>query len=205
MANVPFNVSELSVQTLYPVLVFGASLSLAASVWLLISPTSFGKHRGTLGLWFSLQRALRPLDEPRTVERFLYRHHKVLGVFLIAGSTFALYSQAFHFDYSRLHALLDQGARSGMLAALIDGATRFLFFGNLFAFAIGVVVLLRPSLLKDAEMQANRWVSIRQMMRFLNKPRHLSGEDRLERHGRVIGLFVALASLYVLMAIGIWA
>lgn len=203
MTNAPFNLSESLVQALHPVLAAGASLSLAAGLWLLISPASFGKHSGTLGRWFSLQRALSPLDEPRTVERFLYRHHKVLGVFLIAGSTFALYSQAFQFDYSRLHALFDQGAHPAMLAALIDGAARFLFFGNLFAYAIGVIVLLRPSLLKDAETRANRWVSVRQMLRFLDKSRCPSGEGRLERRGRAIGLFAALASLCVLMVIGI--
>jgi hypothetical protein len=94
------------------------------------------------------------LDSRLTIERPLYRHHRVFGAVVIAGalSCFAV-----------LWALQRQSALAGALfgsAGTWGGWAAILAAWALAAFAlgIGVFALIRPSALKKIEAAANRWI-----------------------------------------------
>ena len=94
------------------------------------------------------------LDLRRTIERPLYRHHRVFGAVVIAGAVSC---------FAALWALERKPALAGALfesAGTWGGWAAILAAWALAAFAlgIGVFVLIRPSALKKLEAAANRWI-----------------------------------------------
>jgi hypothetical protein len=72
------------------------------------------------------------------------------------------------------------------------------------AIIFGLVVILRPSLLKKIESWSNNWVSTEELLKPLDKTIDIS-HRWLPRHPRVFGLFVALGSLFILLNLGGYA
>lgn len=72
-----------------------------------------------------------------------------------------------------------------------------LVFGNLFAFAIGIIMLAAPRYLKALFKFSNRWISTRQMTKPLEKPR--PADHILLRYPRVFGgILLASAALILI-------
>lgn len=203
MAEIWQSANGILLQAVFRVLVAGAGFSLAAGLWLLVSPAGFAARLAPMNRWFSLRRILKPLEVPRATERLLYRHHKILGTFLVLGSTYTLYWQTFHFSRLPVRSLL-LSVQPWLRDALVESTALFLFFGNLCAFGIGIIVLLRPSLLKGLEESANRWISTRRMPRALEQPRADLDDILLVRHPRLTGVFVVLGSLYILLMAAVY-
>ncbi len=69
----------------------GAVLALIISPFLLFRPSLLrGFERGA-NQWFSLQRALKPLDVARSgVDEYVFRHARLVGVLLLFGSLYTL-------------------------------------------------------------------------------------------------------------------
>jgi len=176
-------------------LLAAAAVAAAAGMWLLAAPGSFLKANAWLGRWYSTRRALHRLDRPIAVERRLYRHHRLVGAALTAGSLYATWRLATAYDEARLVAALRPELPAPLAGTLLTGWTVFLLLGNLAALAAGLAVLVRPSALRDLEAWANRWISTRRALRFLDLPH--DGPDRLvARHPRLAGA--------VLLAVAAW-
>ncbi len=180
-------------------LLAAAAVAACAGLWLLAAPRGFLRANAWLGRWYSTQRALHPLERPIAVERPLYRHHRLLGALLTAGSLYATWRLATAYDEARLVAALRPELPAPLAGALLTGWTVFLLLGNLAALAAGIAVLVRPSALKGLEAWANRWISTRRALRFLDVPR--GGPDRLvARHPRLTGALLLAAALWLAAA-----
>lgn len=90
--------------------------------------------------------ALKLLDKPWTIERMIYRHHRLFGLVILFAGVFCIWQMS----RTRLIELLGD---STTLAILVGA----LLIGQAFNLAIGLVMLLRPSLLKPLEAVGNRW------------------------------------------------
>jgi len=184
------------VEALHRLLLVAAAAAAVAGAWLALAPRSFLRLNAWLGRWYSTRRALHPLDRPIAVERHLYRHHRLLGALLTAGSLYATWRLATAYDEARLVAALRPELPAPLAGALLTGWTVFLLLGNLAALAAGIAVLVRPSALKGLEAWANRWISTRQALRFLDVPH--DGPDRLvARHPRLAGALLLAAALWL--------
>ncbi|NJD34443.1 MAG: hypothetical protein FIA96_06355 [Betaproteobacteria bacterium] len=92
------------------------------------------------------------LERPRRVERFIYRHHRLFGVAIVAGALMLL-------------AVLGAGKPLLFWVVLPGGpsvraAMVVLWVLAVAVLVIGIIVLVRPSALKGVETLANRWIQL---------------------------------------------
>lgn len=171
-------------------------VAFATGLVMIISPARMAEIKTFFDRQFSLRRALKPLDIPRYKERFYYRHHKLIGSFVVLGSLFSLSVLGLGNHAQKAMALFSQSFNRVVVEILIQSAEWFLFLGNLFALSIGLIVLLRPSLLKGFEAQANRWLTTRPYTRPLESY-HPEVDRSAMLHERLYGLFFILGAVYI--------
>ncbi len=192
-------VTTLLTKTLLMLLITGSMTGLIVGVWMLIRPESFLRANQFLSQWHSVRKATKPLMVARRTERFVYRHHRPVGLLILAGSAYVLYVLIYFYDQKRLSAAIFGDAYYSPLAEwLVPGLTLALGVGVLFAMGIGGFLLIRPSLLKGFESWANRWVSLRRASRALDEMHE--GPDRfLIRWRPWVAMALILGSLYALI------
>jgi len=95
------------------------------------------------------------------------------------------------------------GLPSGLVGGLLDALVLCVLLGALFSAFVSLFLLLRPSLLKDFEQVANRWVSLRRGLKTVEVPR--AGLDEyIFKYGRQAGIFLMVGSLYTLALLTFW-
>jgi hypothetical protein len=194
--------TTLLTKTLLMLLITGSMTGLIVGVWILIRPESFLRANKFLSEWHSLRKATKPLMVSRPTERFVYRHHRPVGLLILASSAYVLYVLVYYYDQKKLGAAMFGGGYYSPLAEwLVPGLAVALGVGVLFAMAIGGFLLVRPSMLKGFEAWANRWVSLRRASRVLDEMHE--GPDRfLIRWRPWVATALILGSLYALIRLG---
>jgi len=127
--------------------------------------------------------ALRTLDRQWHIERLIYRHHRWFGVLVLAAAGFCLWQ-------------LLRSSAAGLLAA--PGTASILLWvlvtGQLVNVLIGLVLLIRPSLLKPVEAIGNRWHRLD-----IDRGRHPRSIRITAALLAVIGLIVLIGSAALLL------
>lgn len=187
------------VQGLALVLLLGLLLALLVGVLLLARPQALFALNQRLSRWVDTRQTFNLLDQPRHLERFFYRHHRVLGALIVLGAGYVLLRWAFAYDRSDLAALLSpRWAARGMdwiplaLEAVLVGL-------HVAILAIGVLIVFRPSLLKGVEKAANRWQDGPETTPLDSVVGTLDGT--FEGHPRVSGLILVISALWCLLAL----
>ncbi|MGM0593032.1 MAG: hypothetical protein ACQETD_00735 [Pseudomonadota bacterium] len=173
-----------------------ALLGVVAGLWLLLHPGSFLRLSRRANRSYSLRRRLRPLEIRRSADRYIYRHHRGFGLFVILASCYTLYRLLFHLGDSRAAQLLGEHLNPHLGGWIFNALIAFLILAHLFTAIVGLVIHNRPSTLKSLEEQANRWISTRERSRWLDKPIHLP-DQLLQARPRQTGLLLLLPSLYL--------
>lgn len=173
-----------------------AASGLVIGLWLIIAPVSYARLEERASRSISLRRALRPLEISRNLDRYIYRHHHLPGLLIIAASSYTLYRLLFLFHPEQGQHLLAGLLPAPLCEALFNALQLTLILGHLFAIVIGLVLYLRPSALKGLESGANRWISSREKSRWLDTSYNLPAR-LIESHPRLLGLAVLLLSLYL--------
>ena len=187
------------VQGLLVVLIVGLMLALCVGVLLLVRPQALFALNAILNRWIDTGAALSKLDQPHHIERFLYRHHRILGVMIVAGAGFVLWRWAFAYERSEvLVALGTPFLNKGLdwIPAALETALVALHGAILM---VGIVVMFRPSLLKSFERTANHW---QRGPATAPLDAVVVGVDgAVEDHPRVSGLLLVLAACWCLLAL----
>jgi len=198
MSNLPADALPWA-QGLALVLVLGLATALLVGVMLLVRPAALFAINQRLSRWVDTQAAFSALDEPRHLERFFYRHHRVLGLLVVLGALTVLSRWAMSYDRSGVMAMLGpRWIASGMdwiplaLEALLVAL-------HVLILAVGAVIFVRPSLLKGFEKAANRWQEAPGAARLDSKVADLDGT--VEGHPRVSGLLLVLSATWCLLAL----
>ena len=154
--------------------------------------------------WVSTAKFTHPLDRIFRVERFVYRHHKPLGLLVVGGALYVLYVFLFNFDQKATISVLSNSMSPSLAAWLLEAMVVALVAGSVFAAIVGAFLLLRPSLMRGFETSANRWRATDETIMRLEVMRDFP--DRfIARHIRGVGVLVVIGSLYVLSVFGILA
>ncbi len=97
---------------------------------------------------------LKTLDRPWRTERLIYRHHRAFGGGIAVGAVILLAVLARH-----------HGISFKPLSWPSSGAAQLMLLVRLAAWSfaclslpIGIIIAIRPSVLKGIEVKANRWV-----------------------------------------------
>lgn len=183
-------------------LLLGAAFALVIGLLMLLAPAVVNRLRATLDRRYSGRQAMKPMEIPRYEERGFYRHHKAWGAFISLGALVYLAVFFFAYDHAAATRVLADYMNRHLAAWLVDSGVIVLTAGNLLALAIGLIVFIRPSLLKGVEARANRWLSTRRLLRPLEDEH--GGPDRFAlAHPRLTGVLLSLGSLFVLASFGL--
>lgn len=167
---------------------FGLGLVLRAN-WCLAANTAMSR-------WISTRRLLRALEQPRDLQRPLYRLHRVLGLLVVLGAAYTLLVLAGLRDLKPLARIFGGARHVLVLEVYFEAARWFLVGGNAFALAVGAILVIRPSLLKGVEAWANRHYSMRAFGKFMETMIY-TPDTVVAAYPRACGAIIALAGLWV--------
>ncbi len=186
-------------QGLLAVLVLGLVLAFIVGVLLLARPRALFALNARLSRWVETGSTFRMLDQPHHLERFFYRHHRVVGALIVAGAGYVLWNWGFAYDRSDVLAIL---GRSWVTAGLdwVPAAMEVVVVALHGAIlAVGLLVLFRPSLLKGLERTANRWQAGPATTPLDAVVGNLDGT--FEGYPRISGLVLVVSAFWCLLAL----
>ncbi len=129
-------------------------------------------------------------DRIVSIERGFYRNHKLMGGLIVAGAIYIL----LFFSVSLSNAHLISSGQDSLPVSLLEVllmTARILFLSlGVLILLLGAVVIWRPSLLRDIETKANRWVSLGRFFSWL-----AVFEWVVMHHARKTGVLLSLLSL----------
>jgi len=172
-------------------------------LWILILPTRFLKTGQSLGKWVSTEEYFDAMDKPRYQESLIYRYHRTAGSLIMLGAAYTLVV---------LIARVDLNAMAGALPTVVNAFWSEWFYGalhsllvvaNMVAIIVGVIVFLRPSMLKGIEMTLNRWIVPESRLKRLDDPHEISVDVFPGGNPRLFGLAVTLAGLYIMLSMAV--
>lgn len=188
--------NEILRQSVLAFLWIGSAVGILVGIGLLFRPQQVGQLNHYLSRWVGSSRLNKVLDRPRWIDRFFYRHHRLLGTAVFVGAMAVLYIFLFQYNFRRISALIPRN-----YWWLSDALIGMLLIGSVVAVLVGFIVLIRPSLLRDIEKSANRWISTEHLHVQFNAM-HFSVEKSLLRHHRLAGVAILLGSLYIIVVLG---
>ncbi len=171
-------------------------VTLLAGVLMFFAPGSMVRAGNVLNRWVSSERWLSPLEDPWRIERYFYRKHVFVGAVIVIAALYTLLMLLINFEGVGV-ASKSLGVHEDIIMTwLVESVVMFVILGSLCTLIVGIIVIVRPSLLKGFESWMNRWIRTDSVLDPLDAPH---GElDRLfsSRH-RLVGLIVMAGSLYV--------
>jgi hypothetical protein len=180
-------------------LVVGLGAALVVGLMLLARPATLFAVNARLSRWIDTDERLRKLETPLMWERVFYRHHRILGSILTAGAAFVLLSWMFRYDRSSLMRMLGPQWSASHLDWIVAAAEWLVVALHALILLVGVVVFVRPSLLKNIERTANQWHDI---PRSRSLDVHLVRLDTgFELYPRLSGLILVLAATWCLVVL----
>jgi len=186
-------------QSLAIFLHIAAMLGILLGSLLVFKPDLLERINRVANRWISLRHVERMLDRSFSIEHWFYRYHRLLGIAIVLGATYILIYFGFLFDKAYALQHLGSKAPARLLDILLDALILFLLLGAAVALVAGLIVWLRPSLLRGFEEGANQWVSTRRATKVLDVP-HDQLERFVTRHARQIGWLLLLGSIYLFFA-----
>jgi len=146
---------------------------------LLVAPQATLRLSARFGRHDPLAPLLSWCDERRFVERYVYRHHHLVGTAVMLGAIYA--------GYGLLQA--PQPAPDSWAALVVIALARFLLIANIMLVFVGALIFVRPSALKGVERWSNRWVAV-------PFPAQEVREAWIEHNPRVVGAIFLIAGVY---------
>lgn len=194
MINTPFDIYLWHALSIF--LLLGAMLGIMLGLVLIFKPQLVEQLNRVANHWISTRGISRILDRSISIERWFYRHHRVAGTFIMLGAAYIFIDFAFWLDKA---AMLQRYARLmpiKMLQGLLDAVVSFALIAGFAAFIAGLLIFLRPSLLKGLEQSSNQWVSMRRVTKVFDVPR-----DQVDifvvKYAQHVGWILLLGSIYL--------
>ncbi len=168
---------------------------------LVISPKKIKRISQPLDRWISTEAFFKIFDKTYFVERIFYHHHRLLGLLIMLGALYVIYSFAFSIDVDASISWLPVIKHPVISSWIYDSLFYVLIGMNTIIVIFGALIFIRPSLLKSIEMYSNRWITSDKALQQLNRS-HDIPEEIFHRNIRLFGVAVILAGIYIMMSTG---
>ena len=150
--------------------------------------------------WFARHQPMKPLQKTIKIERYVYRRHRYFGALVLSGAAFTLYSLLYRYNERNVVEAYTRYFNRTVVEWVVQSAAAALALGTVCAALIGLVMLIRPSLLKGIEAWSNRQYHTPNPAKLLYRYRvHGRFDHFATSHPHLAGLIISLASLYVLL------
>jgi hypothetical protein len=149
--------------------------------------------------WVSLQDSLRPMDQPRDIDKAVYRHRRWFGATFAICGAYTVYMLMFSIDFAAVIAALDRTTAPVIIELLVTNMKWFLVLGGVLAFVVGIMMFMSTYALSAFDARFNRWYSPGKLGEDVDKM-HLTLDNWAEAFPRTVGLVIAFGSAAVLTA-----
>jgi hypothetical protein len=173
----------------------GSVVGVLVGVAMLLKPEQLMRLNQQASRWVCTEKIAVQFDCRRRVEPFIYRHHRLMGSAVLIGAVFVLHTFLFRYNLRFISTLIPKN-----YWWLSDALVTMLLIGSVLAALIGGIVLTKPSLLRDIETSANRWICTERVSSWINSKHHFI-EQFFFRYHRFFGALILTTSLYVLVVL----
>ena len=175
-------------------LLVGAAMGVGVALLLIRRPDLMAALNRVANRWISTRQLDRVLERSISAEQWFYRHHQAIGVLVCLGALYIFVYFGLRFDKAVAIHHLAASLPSALLDGLLDALVLSALTGAVVSFYVGLLLWLRPSLLRGAEDVANQWLSMRRAARPLEIPRD-QVDAYVAGHTQRVGWLLLLASL----------
>lgn len=189
---------EIGLQTIEILtLIFGV-MGMTLSLMLLISPRLTRNLSTILNRSISVDKPIQYLDKDIEISQFLYNHHIIIGLLLVAGSAFSLFFFFFSLDVSKFAGIFF-GSQANVFTAelVVNTFTWTGRIGCLVGLIFGLLMVLMPDFMRRIETKLNSWFETKPMIDKLDKS-SLDMDSFFFRHPIAVGLTGAVISFFLI-------
>lgn len=188
--------SEIFYDASYLFIIVGTFIGLILGLGLIFAPSVTLKLNEKINTRISLREQTKSIETPIRSEPFFYKHSKISGLILIIGSAFVLYTLATFNPYT-LIPHLPKSISPPAWDWIIQAGQIFFIITCAFILIFGLIVLIRPSMVKNFEQAANHWVSTRKQFSKMSNDINLVNK-LVNTYPRAFGGFITIFALIVL-------
>jgi len=188
--------SEILFDASYTFIIVGTFIALFLGLGLLLAPAATLKFNEKINTRFSLREKTKKIETSIHSEPFFYKYSKISGAILVIGSLFVLYTLA-TFNLYSLIPYLPKTTSASVWQWLLRSGQIFFYLTSGFSFIFGLIIFIRPSMVKNFEQAANHWVSTRKHFSKMSNDINLANK-LVNTYPRGFGLFITLFSFIVL-------
>lgn len=185
-------------------LLVGASAGIVVALLMIRRPDLLDRIGLVANRWVPTHHLHQALDRSIAIERWCYRHHRLLGAAILLGALYIFIYFGVLFDKAEamrhLAALLPPKYSPRLLDWLLDALVLAGLSGAAVSSYVGALLVARPSLLKGLEDIANQWLSGPRVAGQLDMPRD-DVEAFVARHMRPAGWLLLAGSLALLLLV----
>jgi hypothetical protein len=186
-------------------LIVGSLAGLVVGALLLWRPQRLRAVSAVLDRWITTRHLDQSLERSISLDPWFYRYRRTSGALTLLGACYILYFFTVGMDKAEtINGLsLFYKLPDVLVGVLLDAGVLIALLGALFAGVISLFLLVRPSMLREFERGANRWVSLRRALKPAEIPRP-GVDEYVFQHGRRAGILLVLGSLYTLVLLTFW-
>ena len=183
----------------------GGIFGLLGGVVLIARPGWFISLGKLANRWISTRGFERQMEQNIDFDRWFYRYSKAGGLLILAGAGWIILYFTVYFDKAKVVSVLAQNNSAALLDMnrWTESFVLLALLGAVFAAIVSLFMLFRPSLLRNFEQNANRWISTRQVIRPLEL-RHDGMDHFAIRNNLIIGMVLTVVGLFLLGTMFYW-
>lgn len=169
--------------------------------YLLAFPGNAIKTGKRMNHWVSTDSFFSKLDRPHFQERLFYRWHRPFGILVVASSVYILYMFLFQVDVNSMASAVPLSSQREANLWLYETMVYFFIITGTFTLVFGLIIIVRPSVLKKAERRLNTWIGTEKSLGKLDHSYHIP-EKILPGNVRIFGAFVFVSGVYMMYMLG---
>lgn len=189
---------EIGIQSIEILTLIFGILGMTLSLMLLFSPRLAQSLSNTLNRSINIDKGVEFLDKDIEISEFFYSHHMVMGILIVAGSAFSLFFFFFSLDVSKFAGIFF-GSRANLFTAelIVSTVTWIGKIGCLAGLVFGVMMVVKPGLLRRIENKLNSLFETKSMIDKFDKSSH-DMDIFFFRHTFAVGLTGAVISFFLI-------
>ena len=188
---------EIGIQTIEILTLIFGIMGMTLSLMLLFAPLLAQNLSNVLNRSINVDKSLEYLEKDIDISEFLYNHHIIMGMVLVAGSAFALFFFFFSMDVSKFAGIFFGSQAIPSSAEMIVSAITWITkIGCLAGLLCGLLIMFAPETMKRIESKLNSLFETKTMIDKFDKSSH-DVDSFLFRHPVAVGLTGAVISFFL--------
>jgi hypothetical protein len=165
----------------------------------LFIPDKLSQIGNRLNRWINTEHFFDAINRPRYQERVIYRYHHLVGISVIVCTVICIYMMLFYTDVTQIIDKLLLMTDSVFAKTVLASLYYALVCANMLAFIVGLILVIRPSVLKRMEGISNRWFETEKKLKILDTTRELP-ESMFPGNPRIFGTMILIGAIYIIMS-----